>query len=219
MLKTSYGKTKLQSYKKGSDSGASLFGRGNTEEIAYAAGCTACSAIITPTEIIVGNSGDSRAVLARKSSSPGGKFTAVEMSVDHKPELPEEKQRIEKAGGFVEDNRVKGVLNLSRSLGDLEYKSDSSIPLKDQMITAMPEIRREKIGGDSAFLIIACDGIWDCLTSQEAVDVIGDLLTNKKRERVSQAIEDVFDKIIATDVASSGGIGCDNMTCVVVQFK
>lgn len=219
MLKTSYGKTKLQSYKKNSDSSASLFGRQNADDIAFAAGCTACSAIITPTEIYVGNSGDSRAVLARKSNTPGGKFTAVEMSIDHKPELPEEKQRIEKAGGFVEDNRVKGVLNLSRSLGDLEYKTDATLPLKDQMITAVPEIKKEAIGKDGAFLIIACDGIWDCLTSQEAVDYVGDLLTNKKREKISQTIEDMFDKIIAQDVASSGGIGCDNMTCVVIQFK
>jgi serine/threonine protein phosphatase PrpC len=180
-------------------------------------GCTACSAIITPTDIIVGNSGDSRAVLARKAAT--GKFTAVEMSVDHKPDLAEEKQRIERAGGFVEDNRVKGVLNLSRSLGDLEYKSDASIPLKDQMITAMPEIRKEKIGSDSAFLIVACDGIWDCLSSQEAVDYVGDLLTNKKRDKISLTVEDMFDKIIAGDVASSGGIGCDNMTCIIVQFK
>jgi protein phosphatase 1G len=76
----------------------------------------------------VGNAGDSRAVFAKKV---GDKVVAVEMSVDHKPELPEEKLRIEKAGGFVEDNRVKGILNLSRSLGDLEYKNDSSIALKD----------------------------------------------------------------------------------------
>lgn len=220
MLKTSYGKSKLMTYKKSSgDSGASLFGRGNTEEIAWGTGCTACSAIITPTEIIVGNSGDSRAVLARKSTTPGGKFLGVEMSIDHKPELSTERARIEKAGGFVEDNRVKGVLNLSRSLGDLEYKADATLTVADQMITAVPEIRREKIGSDGVFLIIACDGIWDCLTSQEAVDYVGDLLSNKKRDKISTSIEDMFDKIVATDVASSGGIGCDNMTCVVIQFK
>lgn len=48
------------------------------------------------------------------------------MSVDHKPDLATEKARIEKAGGYVEENRVKGVLNLSRSMGDLEYK-DSNV--------------------------------------------------------------------------------------------
>ena len=105
----------------------SLFGRGSSD-IAQGTGCTACSAIITPNEIIVANAGDSRAVLAKKTSD---RYNALELSIDHKPELPEERQRIEKAGGFVEDNRVKGVLNLSRSLGDLEYKSDSSISLKD----------------------------------------------------------------------------------------
>jgi serine/threonine protein phosphatase PrpC len=46
---------------------------------------------------------------------------------------------------------------------------------------------------------------------------VGELLPKKKK--VSAVIEEMFDKIIAQDVASSGGIGCDNMTCVVVQFK
>jgi serine/threonine protein phosphatase PrpC len=128
MLKTDYGKSKLHTYKKNSDSSATLFGR-QSEEIAYAAGCTACSALITPTEIYVANSGDSRAVLAKKGGSD--KYIGMEMSIDHKPDLPEEKKRIEKAGGFVEENRVRGILNLSRSLGDLEYKSDKSISLKD----------------------------------------------------------------------------------------
>ena len=75
-------------------------------------------ALITDEEIICANAGDSRCVL-----SVDGR--ALEMSEDHKPELPTEKARIERAGGFVEDNRVKGVLNLSRSLGDLEYKQDN----------------------------------------------------------------------------------------------
>lgn len=84
------------------------------------AGCTACSALITPNNIYVVNAGDSRAVFGVKG--PSGKYNAIEMSEDHKPDNSGEKARIERAGGFVEDNRVKGVLALSRSIGDLEYK-------------------------------------------------------------------------------------------------
>ena len=47
------------------------------------------------------------------------------MSIDHKPENEGEEKRINAAGGFVEDGRVRGVLSLSRALGDLEYKLNS----------------------------------------------------------------------------------------------
>jgi serine/threonine protein phosphatase PrpC len=46
---------------------------------------------------------------------------------------------------------------------------------------------------------------------------MGELI--KKKEKLSLAVEEMFDKIIAADVASSGGVGCDNMTCIVIQFK
>lgn len=127
------------------------------------------------------------------------------MSIDHKPENAEEKLRIEKAGGFVEENRVKGVLNLSRSLGDLEYKQDQTIPVDQQMITCVPEIKVVKMSKQNEFLIVACDGIWDCLTSQEAVDMCKDFLNSSQASgRLSVCLEQMFDKIIASDIASSG---------------
>ena len=131
---------------------------GSSDKIAKSVGCTAVVGLLTPTEIYISNAGDSRGVLSKSK-------VAVELSEDHKPENYGEKARIEAAGGFVEDNRVKGVLNLSRSLGDCEYKLDSSLPVDKQMIIAWPEIRVAKRAPENEFLILACDGIWDCMTS------------------------------------------------------
>lgn len=79
--------------------------------------------MITPDKIFCANAGDSRAVLARSSTPLGQPMQAVALSIDHKPENLDERRRIEACGGFVEDNRVNGSLNLSRSLGDFTYKS------------------------------------------------------------------------------------------------
>lgn len=84
------------------------------------AGCTSCVAIVADNKIYCANAGDSRCVLNR-----GGK--AVDMSEDHKPDLIPEKRRIEMAGGFVEDGRVRGTLSLSRALGDMEYKLNKKV--------------------------------------------------------------------------------------------
>lgn len=53
------------------------------------------------------------------------------MSEDHKPDNIGEKTRIEKAGGFVSDGRVNGNLNLSRAMGDLEYKKDTQLKVHE----------------------------------------------------------------------------------------
>lgn len=177
------------------------------------AGCTANVVMITKTEIICANAGDSRAVLSKKGK-------AKDLSVDHKPDLPTEKRRIERANGFVEESRVNGMLALSRSLGDFEYKQNSILKPEDQIITAFPDITVEKITNESEFIICACDGIWDCMSSQEAVTYVSDKLKKKKgKDSLASLVEEMLDSICATDVASSGGIGCDNMTCIVIEFK
>ena len=62
------------------------------------------------------------------------------MSTDHKPELETEKERIYKADGWISEGRVKGNLNLTRGLGDLEYKLNTKLKPEEQMITANPDI-------------------------------------------------------------------------------
>jgi serine/threonine protein phosphatase PrpC len=188
----------IKSYSAAEDNQPSLFGRPESDNLALHTGCTACVALITDTEIYCANAGDSRCVL-----SVDGK--AIEMSIDHKPEMASERARIEKAGGFVEENRVKGVLNLSRSLGDLEYKQDTSIPVENQMITCVPEIKIEKRSSKEEFIVIACDGIWDCLTSAECATICRDFLNGSQpKDNLSVCLEQMFDKIVASDVASSG---------------
>ena len=91
---------------------------------------------------------------------------------------------------------------------------------EDQVITAFPEITVEKIMADCEFIICACDGIWDCMSSQEAVNFVQDRLKKKKgKDSLGALVEDMLDSILAEDVASSGGIGCDNMSCIVIEFK
>ncbi|KAL7055850.1 hypothetical protein AAHC03_022898 [Spirometra sp. Aus1] len=143
-------------------------------------GTTACVALLLPEVmdgerrrvcLYVANAGDSRAVLCRARA-------AVDLSTDHKPEDAAEKARIVAAGGTVTaDGRVNDGLNLSRALGDHTYKCRKDLKMADQMISALPDVTKtELIPGNDDFLVIACDGIWNSMSSQEVVDFIYDRL-------------------------------------------
>jgi serine/threonine protein phosphatase PrpC len=82
-------------------------------------GCTAVSCLLIGQHLIIGNLGDSRAVLCSDGK-------AVRLSHDHKPNAPAELARIQAAGGFVRSvmgiARLQGDLSLSRAFGDQSYK-------------------------------------------------------------------------------------------------
>ena len=188
-------------------------------DISSITGCTSCVIVIDEKfkKIYFANAGDSRAVICKNG-------IAYQMSHDHKPDSSKEKNRIYKSGGWVAEGRIKGNLNLSRSLGDFEYKQDKNLSPKNQMITAYPEINIELLDENCDFIILACDGIWDCLTPQEACDYVKSKLYGQKGKhknnvKISKIIEQMMDDIIAEDINSENGIGCDNMTCIVIQFK
>ncbi len=181
------------------------------ENVAMNTGCTATVCLISENKIFFANAGDSRIVVARKG-------IAYAMTIDHKPELDSERNRIYKADGWVSDGRIKGNLNLSRSLGDMEYKGNKKLKPEEQMITAFPEVVEDTIN-DVDFIILACDGIWDCKTNQEAVDFVYERLKKDPNMRLSLIVEQLFDEIVAPDLFTETGVGCDNMTCTIVQLK
>ncbi|KAF3579503.1 hypothetical protein DY000_02034388 [Brassica cretica] len=171
-------------------------------------GCTACVALIKDKKLFVANAGDSRCVISRKGQ-------AYDLSKDHKPDLEAEKERILNAGGFIHAGRINGSLNLTRAIGDMEFKQNKFLSSDKQMVTANPDINTIDLCDDDDFLVVACDGIWDCMTSQQLVDFIHEQL--KSETKLSTVCEKIVDRCLAPDTAS--GEGCDNMTIILVQFK
>ncbi|KAI5056701.1 hypothetical protein GOP47_0028519 [Adiantum capillus-veneris] len=171
-------------------------------------GSTAVVALLQNDKIVVANAGDSRCVLAR-----GGK--ALDLSTDHKPFLEAEKDRITQAGGFIYAGRINGTLNLARAIGDVEFKQNKYLSPDKQIVTAWPDIQIVERTEEDEFLILACDGIWDCMTSQMVVDFIHEHI--HESSSLSAVCEKILDKCLAP--TTTLGEGCDNMTIIVVQLK
>jgi protein phosphatase 2C family protein 2/3 len=155
--------------------------------------------------------------------------------------LAGEKDRIVAAGGHVTNGRVNGNLALSRALGDFMFKKNKSLLPENQIITANPEVTVHNITEEDEFLVIACDGIWDCMSSQQVVDFIRRKIS--QGEGLDEIGEMLCDHCLAPDnnpstkhlscggcaqvccsdchnLSQSGstGIGCDNMTVLIIAI-
>ncbi|XP_063595425.1 uncharacterized protein LOC134772388 [Penaeus indicus] len=176
----------------------------------FDSGCTACLALIKDNELYVANVGDSRCVVSRDGK-------AIEMSLDHKPEDDPEAARIIRAGGRVTaDGRVNGGLNLSRAIGDHGYKQNKNLSAEEQMISPLPDVRSMTLEPKDNFIIVACDGIWNSLSSQEACDFVSERLSEDTK--LSKICEELFDHCLAPDTHGDG-TGCDNMTCIIIKLN
>uniref|UniRef100_A0A9J8AYG9 Protein phosphatase 1G n=2 Tax=Cyprinus carpio TaxID=7962 RepID=A0A9J8AYG9_CYPCA len=190
-----------------------LPGMDGKEEPGSDSGTTAVVALIRGKQLIVANAGDSRCVVSEKGK-------AVDMSYDHKPEDELELTRIKNAGGKVTmDGRVNGGLNLSRAIGDHFYKRNKTLPPEEQMISSLPDVKVLTLSEDHEFMVIACDGIWNVMSSQEVVDFVNERLKTEagKNRPLSAIIEELLDHCLAPDT-SGDGTGCDNMTCIIITF-
>ncbi|ORY13170.1 phosphatase 2C-like domain-containing protein [Clohesyomyces aquaticus] len=136
------------------------------------------------------NVGDARIVLCRNGR-------ALRLSYDHKGSDENEGRRVASAGGLILNNRVNGVLAVTRALGDAYMKD---------LVTGHPYTTETVIQADQdEFLILACDGLWDVCSDQEAVDLV------RHVQDPQSASKTLVDHALAR-------FSTDNLSCMVVRF-
>ncbi|KAJ1446255.1 phosphatase 2C-like domain-containing protein [Pelagophyceae sp. CCMP2097] len=136
-----------------------------------ASGATAIAALFDGDRgLYVANLGDCRCVLARRDRF--GELKARDLSTDARADRPDEVARISAAHGFVANRRVNGGLAVSRALGDVGYKRRRAADDARTPVSCEPDVARVQLTADDAFFVLACDGLWDVLSSQEAVDFV-----------------------------------------------
>lgn len=128
-----------------------------TFDYAYKSGTTAIIALIIQQTLFIANIGDSRAVMSRNR-------IAQRLSCDHKPDDHAEIDRIRASGGFIgRESRVNGVLAVSRAFGDITLHP---------YVSCEPFVSSIPLSNEEEFLILACDGVWDVINDQMAVDIV-----------------------------------------------
>ena len=165
----------------------------------------------------VANAGDSRAVLAYEDET--GEIKSRDLSRDHKPDDPEEAKRITSWGGHVLYPPEPGLsarvyldpeftmigLAMARSIGDYA--------VKDVGVIAEPEVKRFKINDNDRFVVLASDGVWEFISSQEAVDILGGFLSYGCHDACEELIQ-----VAAQRWQEEEGDYRDDITAIVVRI-
>lgn len=182
-------------------------------QIAAVGSCCLLGVICSGT-LYVANLGDSRAVLGRLVKATG-EVLALQLSTEHNACLEAVRQELHSMHPddsqivVLKHNvwRVKGIIQISRSIGDVylkkaEYNREPLYakfrlrePFNRPILSAEPSITVHEVQPHDQFIIFASDGLWEHLTNQEAVDIV---LNNPKngsaRKLVKAALQEAAKK-------------------------
>ena len=177
--------------------------------VAKEMGTTANVLFLTKNHLYISNVGDSLSVIYKNGK-------AIKLNQEHKTTLISEYERIRKSGAHIYNNRIEGKLNLSRAIGDLAFKATPNLKFYEQSVTAFPERSKMKRANDIQFIIMGCDGIWDCVEEQGLCEEIENNIKKDPNKKLSTILSEIFDKIVSK--TNNIPIGTDNMSCIIIQF-
>lgn len=70
---------------------------------------------------------------------------------------------------------------------------------------------------EDRFFVLACDGVWDVMTNQDVVDFVLKQLAEGRRP--TDAAANLLDACLASNPRDTRGIGCDNMTAIIILLQ
>jgi len=172
-------------------------------------GTTATCGIVFGNTLIVGNVGDSKAILI--SSKDGKNFEITDLTVEHSSHNEDEVVRVKKetngktkfSEGYLIAEATGHQLAVTRALG---HKI-----LSNHGVSPEPHIKSITLTPNDLFLVFASDGVWESLTNEEIINIV-----HKSRDPISAA-----DKIVkeSLDASPNSNDDLDNTTAVVVFLK
>lgn len=171
----------------------------------------------TMNKLFIAHVADSTSVLGFYTASK--ELEAIPLTRDHKPNLKEERQRIEKAGGrvvfdgyanhriYARNARYPG-LNMSRCLGDLLGHQDCGVSCE-------PDVSEKELGPDDHILLLCSDGVWEFTTPLEAVSLVNTYTSSLAMTAAEKLAKDAWDRWIKEE----GGAVVDDITVVLVYLR
>ncbi|XP_026082913.1 integrin-linked kinase-associated serine/threonine phosphatase 2C-like isoform X2 [Carassius auratus] len=191
--------------------------KASSQKPAWKDGSTATCMLVVDDVLYVANLGDSRAVLCRlEQAEDSGKRKCVTLALskEHNPTIYEERMRIQRAGGSVRDGRVLGVLEVSRSIGDGQYKRCGVI--------STPDLRRCQLSRHDKFVLLACDGLFKVFSADEALQFVLNILENEAVELKEGQSEgagrfEAACQRLASEAVRRGS--ADNVTVILVSIE
>ncbi|VFQ61796.1 unnamed protein product [Cuscuta campestris] len=141
----------------------------------FCSGSTAVTIVKQGSNLFMGSIGDSRAILASRDHNDT--LVAIQLTVDLKPDLPNEAERIKRCKGRVfalqDEPEVPRVwLPFDNAPGLAMARAFGDFCLKDYGVISIPEISHRVLTDRDKFIVLASDGVWDVLSNEEVVETV-----------------------------------------------
>ncbi|KAG6471012.1 probable protein phosphatase 2C 64 [Zingiber officinale] len=142
----------------------------------FCSGSTAVILLKLHSNLFIANIGDSRAVLGCRDDISGS-LRAVQLTVDLKPDLPREAERIKKCQGRVfalqDEPEVPRVwLPFDNAPGLAMARAFGDFCLKDYGVISVPELFHWSLTEKDHFVVLASDGVWDVLGNEDVIEIV-----------------------------------------------